>query len=177
MKARKNFYFKVLSDIKFFNTISGSDKKPSILMVLKPRILPVFLIRLAIFFRDANVTPIARVIQILLLFLFGLEFNLKIKIGHALFVGHTVGVVIGASEIGSRCIISGMCTIGSKEMDPLLNNSLRPKIGRNVIIGAGSRVIGGITVHDNVTIGANAVVPFDIVKPGTYVGIPARMVQ
>jgi serine O-acetyltransferase len=177
MTPKKKFYCKVLSDIKFFNTISGSNRKPSILKIFKPRIFPVFLIRLALYLREKNLTTISRVIQLFLLFLFGLEFNLKIKIGHALFIGHTVGVVIGASEIGNRCIISGMCTIGSKEMDPLLTNSLRPKIGCNVIIGAGCRIIGGITVNNDVTIGANAVVPFDIAKPGTYVGIPARLVK
>jgi serine O-acetyltransferase len=177
MTLSKKFYYKVLSDIKFFNKIAGLNREVSIMMLLNPRIFPVFLIRLAIYLQELNLTPIARFIQILLLFLFGLEFNLKIKIGYAFFIGHTVGVVLGASVIGSNCVVSGMCTMGSKEMDPLLNNSLRPKIGGNVIIGAGCRIIGGINVCANVKLGANTVVPFDIREPGTYVGVPAKKVQ
>jgi serine O-acetyltransferase len=176
MKCIEKFYYKVLSDIRFFHRISGVNKKENILMLFKPRIFPIFLIRLAIFFYEIKLTPISRFIQLLLLCFFGLEFNLKIRLGYGFFIGHPVGVVLGASVIGNHCIVSGMCSIGSKEMDPLLKISLRPKIGNNVIIGAGCRIIGGIFITNNVKLGANAVVPFDISQPGTYVGIPARRV-
>lgn len=50
-------------------------------------------------------------------------------------------------------------------------------MGQRVLIGAGAVVLPGVTIADDVTIGAGSVVPDNIVEPGTYVGMPARRIQ
>jgi serine O-acetyltransferase len=55
------------------------------------------------------------------------------------------------------------------------NEHAFPKIGDNVFIGAGARILGGITIGDNVQIGANAVVLKDVPSGATAVGVPARI--
>ena len=52
-----------------------------------------------------------------------------------------------------------------------------PKIGNNVIIGAGAKVLGDITIGSNVSIGANAVVIDDVPAKCTVVGVPAKIVK
>lgn len=62
-------------------------------------------------------------------------------------------------------------------MDMGFNSELRPEIGDHVVIGAGAKVLGGISVGDHVTIGANAVVLADVPRYQKVVGIPARSIN
>ena len=90
-------------------------------------------------------------------------------------IPHPLGVVIGASSIGSNCIVFQGVTIGAKEIDFIGNKKLRPEIGDNVTIGSGAKILGSIKIADKTVIGANAVVLNDIQEPGfKYGGIPAR---
>jgi serine O-acetyltransferase len=58
------------------------------------------------------------------------------------------------------------------------NGSKAPKLGNNVFIGTGAKIIGDITIADNVAIGANAVVVKSITEPGTtWGGIPAKKIS
>jgi len=65
--------------------------------------------------------------------------------------------ISGGANIGSNCIIFQQVTIGSSSF-PDSKNSGAPHIGKNVFIGAGAKIIGGIKIGDNVRIGANTVV-------------------
>lgn len=79
--------------------------------------------------------------------------------------------VVPSSVIGENCIIMQGVTIGADE-------SGAPKIGNNVAIGSGAKIIGGVNVADNVFIGANAVVVNDISEPRTsWGGVPARKIS
>lgn len=85
-------------------------------------------------------------------------------------------VVINAyAKIGSNCKILSDVTIG---VSGKINSTDRPIIGNNVFIGSGARIIGGVTIADNVVIGANAVVTKSITEPGiTVAGIPAKKIS
>lgn len=92
--------------------------------------------------------------------------------GEGLKLEHFGSVIVNPkSRIGKNCTIHGNCCIGSKGGYP--DDS--PVIGDNVDIGQFAQILGGITIADNVKIGAGAVVVKDITTPGvTVTGVPAK---
>ena len=92
--------------------------------------------------------------------------------GEGLKLEHFGSVIVNPkSRIGKNCTIHGNCCIGSKGGYP--DDS--PVIGDNVDIGQFAQILGGITIADNVRIGAGAVVVKDITTPGvTVTGVPAK---
>jgi serine acetyltransferase len=100
--------------------------------------------------------------------LFGVEIARDVRLGEGVVFVHTVGVVIGGdSRIGDRVVFLGGNTIGT------VNNRGYPRIGSDVVIGAGARILGPLTVGDGASIGANAVVLNDVPAGAVAVGIPA----
>lgn len=102
--------------------------------------------------------------------LHGFDVPCVVEIGPGLYVPHPVGTVIMANRIGANVTLISGITIGMR------NNRAFPTIGNNVFIGAGARILGGITVGDNVNIGANAVVVKDLPPDCTAVGVPAKII-
>ena len=103
------------------------------------------------------------------LMLFGLDIPPAVPIGPALYVPHPLGTVVMAERIGSRVTLVSNVTIG-------MRRELRfPIIGDDVYVGAGARVLGAITIGNNVSIGANAVVVKDVPDNSTAVGVPAQI--
>lgn len=100
--------------------------------------------------------------------------NLEIitnDIGGGLIVQHGFSTIISAKSIGKRCKIYQQVTIG-------YDHDLRaPVIGDNVEVCCGAKVIGGITIGDNVLIGANAVVVRDVPSNCVVAGVPARVIK
>lgn len=93
------------------------------------------------------------------------------EIGGGLFIQHGFSTMVAAKSIGENCWINQQVTIGYKGMgDP-------PVIGDNVMITCGAKVLGNITVGNNVTIGANAVVVKDVEEGATMVGVPAKRIK
>ncbi|WP_341677866.1 hypothetical protein [Niveibacterium sp. SC-1] len=93
------------------------------------------------------------------------------KIGPGLFIQHGFATTIGAEEIGANCWINQQVTIGWAD------GSGRPRIGDNVRVSAGAKVLGNINVGSNVAVGANAVVIKSVPGNCTVVGVPARIVR
>ncbi|MFV0194106.1 serine acetyltransferase [Empedobacter falsenii] len=87
---------------------------------------------------------------------------------------HPIGIVIGKGvNIGQNCVIYQNVTIGVKSRE----DRVYPSIGNNVIISANCVIIGNITIGNNVTIGASAVVLKDIPDNSIVVGNPARIIN
>ena len=101
--------------------------------------------------------------------LHGLDIPPSVEIGPHLYIPHPVGTVVMASRIGRRATLVSGVTIGMR------NELAFPVIGDDVFVGAGARVLGGITVGDDVSIGANAVVLADVPSHSVAVGVPARV--
>ncbi|NCC35328.1 MAG: serine acetyltransferase [Chloroflexia bacterium] len=102
---------------------------------------------------------------------YGLEILIGADIGPGLYIAHPVGVVLAPSRIGENCSVIASVTVGMR------NEWEFPEIGDRVFIGAGARVLGGISIGDDAVIGANAVVVNDIPCGATAVGIPARVTR
>lgn len=96
------------------------------------------------------------------------------KIGRRFFIDHGCGVVIGeTAEIGDDVTLYHGVTLGGTTWNP---GKRHPTLGSGVVVGAGAKILGAITVGANARVAANSVV-IDDVDPGmTVVGIPGRMV-
>ncbi|SUI22344.1 Serine acetyltransferase [Sebaldella termitidis] len=85
-----------------------------------------------------------------------------------------MGIVIGeTSIIGENVTIYHGVTLGGVSLD---KGKRHPTIGNNVIIGAGAKVLGNITIGDNSKIGANSVILKDIPKDSVAVGVPGKII-
>lgn len=96
-------------------------------------------------------------------------------IGKRFFIDHGAGVVIGeTAEIGHDVTMYHGVTLGGTTWH---KTKRHPTVGNNVLIGAGAKILGAITLGDNVRIGANSVVVKDVPPCCTVVGIPGRIIQ
>jgi serine O-acetyltransferase len=100
--------------------------------------------------------------------LFGIEIGRDVTLGEGVVFLHTHGIVIGGdAQIGDRVVFLGSNTVGS------IGHKGYPRIGNDVVIGAGARILGPVTIGDRASIGANAVVVKDVPAGATAVGVPA----
>lgn len=105
----------------------------------------------------------------------GVEIHPGAQLGRRLFIDHGMGVVIGeTAEVGEDVIIFHGATLGGTSMNP---GKRHPTVGNRVTIGSGAKVLGPITIGDDVGIGANAVVVKDVPSDNVAVGIPAKNTQ
>lgn len=117
---------------------------------------------------------VARLISNILRTLTGIEIHPGAKIGNGFFIDHGMGVVIGeTSELGDNVTIYQGVTLGGVSTN---KGKRHPTIGNNVIIGAGSKILGPLNIGKNTKIGANSVVIDDIPDNSTVVGVPGRVV-
>ena len=140
--------------------------------LLYPCIHALISYRIAHFFYKHKWFFIARVISQLARFFTGIEIHPGAKIGKGLFIDHGMGVVIGeTTEIGDDVMLYHGVTLGGTGKD---KGKRHPTVGNGVLIGAGAKVLGPITIGDNAKIGSNAVVLKDVPPNATSVGISAR---
>jgi serine O-acetyltransferase len=100
----------------------------------------------------------------------GADIPLTTPIGGGLLMPHPNGVVIHPdAEIGPNCLLMQQVTLG------VGRSGGAPRLGGHVDIGAGARVLGGVTLGDHAVVGANAVVLTDVPTGHVAVGVPARI--
>ena len=117
---------------------------------------------------------LARFVSHLSRFLTGIEIHPGATIGRRVFIDHGFGVVVGeTAEIGDDSTIYQGVTLGGTSLAK--GAKRHPTLGRNVIVGAGAKVVGAFTVGDGARIGSNAVVLREVPAGATAVGNPARI--
>jgi serine O-acetyltransferase len=108
-------------------------------------------------------------------FLTGVEIHPGATIGRRVFIDHGMGIVVGeTAEIGDGCTLYHGVTLGGVSWN---TGKRHPTLGRNVVVGAGAKILGPFTVGDGAKVGSNSVVVKAVPPGATVVGIPARIVE
>ena len=119
---------------------------------------------------------LARFVSHLGRFFTGIEIHPGATIGRRVFIDHGMGVVIGqTAQVGDDCTIYQGVTLGGTSL--AAGTKRHPTLGRGVIVGANSQVLGGFTVGDGARIGSGAVVVKPVPAGATAVGNPARIIH
>jgi serine O-acetyltransferase len=105
----------------------------------------------------------------------GIEIHPGAVIGRRFFIDHGMGVVIGETAIiGDDCMLYHGVTLGGTTWDKVKRH---PTLKNGVVIGAGAKILGPVTLGENVRVGSNSVVVSSIEDNETVVGIPGRIVR
>ena len=119
---------------------------------------------------------LARFISTLARWITGIEIHPGAVIGRRFFIDHGMGVVIGeTAEIGDDCMMYHGVTLGGTQTRDKVKR--HPTLKDGVIIGAGAKILGPITLGKNVRVGSNSVVVKSIDDNCTVVGIPGRVLK
>ena len=104
----------------------------------------------------------------------GIEIHPGARIGEALFIDHGMGLVIGeTAEIGDDCSLTQGVTLGGTSNR---REKRHPTLGRGVVVGAGAKLLGAITIGEYARIGAGSVVVTNVPAYATVVGVPGKVV-
>ena len=118
---------------------------------------------------------LARFISTIARWVTGIEIHPGAVIGRRFFIDHGMGVVIGETAIiGDDCMLYHGVTLGGTTWDKVKRH---PTLKNGVVIGAGAKILGPITLGENVRVGSNSVVVRSIDDNETVVGIPGRIVR
>jgi serine O-acetyltransferase len=105
----------------------------------------------------------------------GIEIHPGATIGHDFFIDHGMGVVIGeTAEIGRNVTLYHGVTLGGVSLN---KGKRHPTLEDNVVVGAGAKVLGAITIGANSRVGANAVVVKSVPPNSVVVGVPGQVVR
>ena len=169
-----SFFTKIKSDISAANERDPAARNILEILINYPGFHAIFWHRIASIFWGIGLRLIARIISNILRTLTGIEIHPAARIKEGFFIDHGMGVVIGeTSEIGKNVTIYQGVTLGGVSANA---GKRHPTIGDNVIVGAGSKILGPLNIGSNTKIGANSVVIDDIPENSTVVGVPGKVV-
>jgi serine O-acetyltransferase len=145
------------------------------IILLYPGVHALGWYRIARVFYKIHFYFLARLISQFARFLTGIEIHPGATIGKRLFIDHGLGVVIGeTSIIGDDVTLYHGVTLGGKSLESVKRH---PTIGNNVVLGAGSKIMGNISIGDHSMVGANAVVTKSLPPHSVVGGVPARSLK
>ena len=121
-----------------------------------------------------NLKLMGRMLSQLLRTLTGIEIHPAAQIGQGLFIDHGMGVVIGeTAEIGEDVTLYHGVTLGGTSLEI---GKRHPTLGDRVVVGAGAKILGAITIGADTRIGANAVVVKSVPANSVVVGVPGQII-
>ena len=139
-----------------------------------PGLHAVWLHRLAHWLWVHDLHFLGRLVSHINRWLTGIEIHPGAQVGRRVFIDHGMGVVIGeTAEVGDDVLMYQGVVLGGTALQKVKRH---PTIGKNVVIGTGSIVLGPITIGENAKVGAGSVVVRPVPEGATVVGVPARLV-
>ena len=131
--------------------------------------------RIAHWLLTHRVPLLPRILSHIARMLTGVEIHPAATIGSHFVIDHGSGVVIGETTIiGDHVTLFQGVTLGGTGKE---RGKRHPTLGSHVIVGAGAKILGGMTIGDNVIIGANSVVLKSVPPHSTVIGVPARVIR
>ncbi len=122
-----------------------------------------------------GVKLLARWVSQIMRSLTGIEIHPGATIGPRFFIDHGMGVVIGeTAEVGSDVTLYHGVTLGGTSWQ---KGKRHPTLNNGVVVGAGAKILGPITIGANSRVGANAVVVKDVPPDSVVVGVPGEIVK
>ncbi len=147
-------------------------------LFLNPAALAVVVFRFQHLAYCCGLTVVAKILNAINVIVFSVEIGSRAQIAGGLVLGHCVGIVInGNSVIGKNCVFFHHNTVAIGPRAGLDPDNDRVVIGDEVIVGAGARVFGNITIGHHSIIGMNAVVTRSIPPYSVVAGVPARVIK
>ena len=168
--------FRVLKDINH-NLNRSLENDPAAhskleVLLLYPHIKALAFHRVSHFLYRNHLFFLARFNSNIARFWTGIEIHPGATIGRGLLIDHGIGVVIGETAIiGDDCHIYHGVTLGGTGKE---HAKRHPTLGNHVMIGAGAKCLGNITIGDHAKVGANAVVITDVPAETTFIGLAAK---
>ena len=168
-------FYKIKKDIEYIMENDPAARTKLEVFLLYPSIHARLAHMISHFLYKKNLLFLARLISQIARFLTGIEIHPGATLGVGILIDHGMGVVIGeTAELGDRITIYHGTTLGGTGKE---KGKRHPTVGDNVVIGAGSKVLGNIKIGSNSKIGANSVVLDDVPEGATVVGIPGKVVK
>lgn len=175
-------FYKIKKDIEYIMENDPAARTKLEVFLLYPSIharlahmISHFLYKKNLLFLARLISQLARLISQIARFLTAIEIHPGATLGAGILIDHGMGVVIGeTAELGDRITIYHGTTLGGTGKE---KGKRHPTVGDNVVIGAGSKVLGNIKIGSNSKIGANSVVLDDVPEGATVVGIPGKVVK
>lgn len=145
------------------------------IILLYPGLHALIAYRLAHALWQGKIPLVPRLISQLARWATGIEIHPGARIGKGLFIDHGMGVVIGETAvIGDNVTLFQGVTLGGTGKE---TGKRHPSVGNNVVIGAGAKILGNITIGECSYVGANAVVLRDVPRHSTVVGVPGHLTR
>ena len=173
--AALNSYREIIDEVRVIKERDPAAESSIEVLLTYSGLHAILAYRLSHALHKNGFTLLARAVSQIAKFVTGIEIHPGATIGKGVFIDHGSGVVIGeTAEIGDGCTLYQGCTLGGTGKHI---GKRHPTLGKNVMVGAGAKVLGPFTVGDNSKIAANAVVLDAVPENSTAVGIPARVVK
>ncbi|MBM9591337.1 serine O-acetyltransferase [Leptospira sp. 201903075] len=165
----------MFENIKIIKRFDPAAKSYLEIILCYPGLHALWLHKFAHLLYKLRLPIIPRLVNYISRFLTGIDIHPGAKIAAGVFIDHGSGVVIGETAIvGSGSLIFQGVTLGGTGKE---TGKRHPTIGKNVVIGAGAKVLGNITIEDHVRVGAGSVVMRNVPAGSTVVGIPGKVVK
>ncbi|MCC0784097.1 serine O-acetyltransferase [Clostridioides sp. ES-S-0108-01] len=166
---------KINKDIEYIMKNDPAARSKIEVFLLYPSVHAMIMHRVAHALYKKKMLFTARLISQISRFMTGIEIHPGAKMGEGILIDHGMGVVIGeTAEVGNRVTIYQGATLGATGKD---TGKRHPTVGDDVLIGAGTKILGPLNIGSNSKIGANSVVVKDVPNDATVVGIPAKIVK
>ena len=172
---RKGAFARIRSDIQSVFDRDPAARSVIEVLVTYPGLHAIWGYRLSHWYWTHHLKLLGRVNQTFFRWLTGIEIHPGATIGENFFIDHGMGVVIGeTAEVGRNVTLYHGVTLGGVSIN---KGKRHPTLQDNVVVGAGAKILGAITIGAASRIGANAVVVKDVPPDSVVVGVPGQVVQ